>query len=58
MTWTGPDRTTHRFVVRRVQRFARTRGLPAALFRTDGRHVLDPEGDPLWAASRCHGGEG
>lgn len=40
VTWTVTDGTTRRFVVRRVQRFARSRGLPAGLFRTDGRHVL------------------
>ena len=40
VTWTSADGAPHRFVVRRVQRFARARGLPAELFRTDGRHVL------------------
>ncbi|WP_341927909.1 class F sortase [Nocardioides psychrotolerans] len=40
VSWTATDGTAHRFVVRRLQRFARTRGLPAELFRTDGPHVL------------------
>ncbi|SFI33527.1 class F sortase [Nocardioides psychrotolerans] len=40
VAWTAADGSAHRFVVRRVQRFARTRGLPAELFRTDGPHVL------------------
>jgi len=40
VTWTATEGATHRFVVRRVQRFARTRGLPAEMFRTDGPHVL------------------
>ncbi len=39
-TWTARDGAVHRFVVRRVQRFARSRGLPARMFRTDGPHVL------------------
>lgn len=38
--WTDAAGDTHRFVVRTVQRFARSAGLPARLFRTTGRHVL------------------
>ncbi|WP_323791847.1 class F sortase [Nocardioides sp.] len=38
--WTDASGETHRFVVRRVQRFARAQGVPARLLRTTGRHVL------------------
>ena len=40
MTWRSADGVMHRFVVRRVQHFARTRGVPARLFRTNGPHLL------------------
>lgn len=38
--WTDPAGDPHRFVVRRVARYPRSRGLPAHLFRTDGPHLL------------------
>lgn len=38
--WTGADGDTHRFVVRRVARYPRSRGVPAELFRTTGPHLL------------------
>lgn len=34
------DGETHRFVVRRIQRFPRTTGVPARLLKTTGPHVL------------------
>jgi hypothetical protein len=37
--WSSAGRT-ERYEVRAVRRFARTRGLPADLFRTDGPRVL------------------
>ncbi|MCW2813910.1 MAG: Sortase family protein [Nocardioides sp.] len=37
--WTD-DGATERYQVRAVRRFARTRGLPADLFRTDGRRTI------------------
>lgn len=40
VSWTGAGGETQRFVVRRVQRFARSSGVPARLFRTTGPHVL------------------
>jgi hypothetical protein len=38
--WTDASGDSHRFVVRRVQRFDRRAGVPARLFRTTGAHVL------------------
>lgn len=38
--WTGADGDTQRFVVRRIQRFPRTQGVPARLLRTTGPHVV------------------
>ena len=38
--WTDVAGATHRFVVRRVQRFPRSTGVPARLLRTTGPHVL------------------
>ncbi|MFA6576734.1 MAG: class F sortase, partial [Nocardioides sp.] len=38
--WTTPDGEAHRFVVRRVARYPRSRGVPGHLFRTDGPHLL------------------
>jgi len=38
--WRTPDGATYRYVVRSVQRFARSRGVPARLLRTDGPHLL------------------
>lgn len=38
--WTDAAGETQRFVVRRVQRFPRSTGVPARLFRTTGPHVL------------------
>lgn len=40
VTWRDADGVMHRFVVRRVQRFARSQGVPARLFRTNGPHLL------------------
>lgn len=38
--WTDPAGESHRFVVRRVERYPRSRGVPGHLFRTDGPHLL------------------
>ncbi len=38
--WTAPGGAVERYEVRAVRRFARTRGLPADLFRTDGPRTV------------------
>lgn len=38
--WTDASGETHRFAVRRVQRFPRTQGVPARLLKTTGPHLL------------------
>jgi hypothetical protein len=40
ISWTDGQGRVHRFVVTSVARYPRTRGLPAAVFRTDGPHLL------------------
>ena len=40
MRWTTAGGETHRFVVRRTQRFPRSIGVPSRLLRTTGPHVL------------------
>jgi hypothetical protein len=40
IVWTGVNGRAHRFVVVRVDRYPRTRGVPAAVFGTGGAHLL------------------
>ncbi len=39
-TWTDARGSVHRFVVGAVRKYSRAEALPAAIFRTDGPHVL------------------
>ena len=38
--WTDGSGTSQRFVVRRIQRFPRSQGVPARLLRNSGPHLL------------------